>query len=154
MEYILSNCFLTRDFDQRVTDGRHCRSWHPNYYSINTRWWFRKPTVTFGFLNYMESINQSIDRSINQNYTSITLSSCSGKLFTADFIKILYTYAENGQLILENQTCFLRDLSILDHIFFILTLIKLLKRECAFLYFSKGLTRFEPLVYGAKSLLV
>lgn len=51
MGYILSNCFLTRDFDQRVTDGRHYTSWHPNYFSDHTRWSLKKPTVTSVFLN-------------------------------------------------------------------------------------------------------
>ena len=78
-----------------------------------------------------------------QNYRTITLLGCLGKLFTDNINNRLHNYADSVQLILENQAGFRKGLSTLDHIFSLYTVIELLKMSkkklyCAFIDFEKA----------------
>ena len=78
-----------------------------------------------------------------KNYRPITLISCLGKFFTSVINERLNRYADNVELILENQAGFRKNHSTVDHIFALNSLIELSHRfhkkmYCAFIDFEKA----------------
>lgn len=75
---------------------------------------------------------------IPENYRPITLLSCMGKLFTSILSKRLNTYADQQNILNENQGGFRSNYSTIDNIFTLHSLIELSlmlkkKMHCAFI---------------------
>ena len=78
-----------------------------------------------------------------QNYRSITILSCLGKLFTGILNSRLNEYLEESMLLDENQAGFRKHNSTLDHIFSLYALTEILKSQkqklfCCFVDFSSA----------------
>ncbi|MEW8544141.1 MAG: reverse transcriptase family protein, partial [Candidatus Thiodiazotropha sp.] len=78
-----------------------------------------------------------------ENYRPITLLSCFGKLFTAIINARLQTYAQEFDVIGENQTGFRKNYSTMDNVFALHILFDLMskskrKLHCAFIDFRKA----------------
>ena len=78
-----------------------------------------------------------------ENYRSITLLSCLGKLFTSIINERLNLFLNENNILLENQAGFRKNYSTNDHIFVLYSLIEILKQQkkklyCAFVDFSKA----------------
>ena len=84
------------------------------------------------------------DRMDFDNYRGITILSCLGKLFTSVINTRLNRYANEVNLINENQTGFRKNYSTLDHIFLLKNLIDIFvkhnkqKLYCAFVDYKKA----------------
>ena len=84
------------------------------------------------------------DRGDFNNYRGITILSCLGKLFTSVINTRLNNYANNVNLLNENQTGFRKKYSTLDHIFLLKNLIDIVvkngkqKLYCAFVDYKKA----------------
>ena len=78
------------------------------------------------------------------NYRGITILSCLGKLFTSVINARLNTYANEVNLISENQTGFRKKYSTLDHIFLLINILEILVKKssqklyCAFIDYKKA----------------
>ena len=84
------------------------------------------------------------DKGDLDNYRGITILSCLGKLFTSVINSRLNMYANEVNLINENQTGFRKSYSTLDHIFLLNNIIDILvksgkqKLYCAFVDYKKA----------------
>ena len=83
------------------------------------------------------------DRGDFNNYRGITILSCLGKLFTSVINTRLNNYANNTNLLNENQTGFRKKYSTLDHMFLLKNLIDIFvngnqKLYCAFVDYKKA----------------
>ena len=87
--------------------------------------------------------NKGVKSDFN-NYRGITILSCMGKLFTSVINERLNKYANEINLINENQTGFRQNYSTLDHIFLVNSLVDILvkngkqKLYCAFVDYKKA----------------
>ena len=63
------------------------------------------------------------------NYRGITILSCLGKLFTSVINARLNMYANEVNLISENQTGFRKKYSTLDHIFLLINILEILVKK-------------------------
>ena len=78
------------------------------------------------------------------NYRGITILSCLGKLFTSVINARLNMYANEVNLISENQTGFRKKYSTLDHIFLLINILEILVKKssqklyCAFIDYKKA----------------
>ena len=70
------------------------------------------------------------DKGDFDNYRGITILSCLGKLFTSIINARLNKYANEINLINENQTGFRKGYSTLDHIFLLKNIIDILVKGC------------------------
>ena len=70
------------------------------------------------------------DKGDFDNYRGITILSCLGKLFTSIINFRLNKYANEVNLINENQTGFRKSYSTLDHIFLLNNIIDILVKKC------------------------
>ena len=70
------------------------------------------------------------DKGDFDNYRGITILSCLGKLFTSVINSRLNRYANEVNLINENQTGFRKNYSTLDHIFLLKNIIDILVKNC------------------------
>lgn len=87
-----------------------------------------------------------------ENYRSITLLSCMGKLFTSILSKQLNTYANQQNILNESQGGFRSNYSTIDKTFTLHSLIELFfmlkKMYCAFIDFKAAFDNVWRVCYG------